>query len=133
MAKNLLWIKDHFNRNINMLYTLWNHCFSYVAWWVVNQATDDSITCLITTWYINIFDISLMQMPLNAVEFMWLYGIPTGYLVHKCISVMKWGKIMITIAYTYRIEGNFGGGKHWRIWRMTINSPKFNPPIFILD
>ena len=31
----------------------------------------------------------------------------------------------------YRIEGNFGGGKHWRIWRMTINSPKFNPPIFI--
>ena len=43
---------------------------------------------------------------------------------------------ILTIVKTlslYRIEGNFGGGKHWRIWRMTINSPKFNPPIFILD
>ena len=23
----------------------------------------------------------------------------------------------------YRMEGNFGGWQHWRIWRMTINSP----------
>ena len=32
----------------------------------------------------------------------------------------------------YRIEGNIGGGKLWRIWRTTINSPKFNSPIFVL-
>ena len=28
----------------------------------------------------------------------------------------------------YRIEGNIGGEKHWR---MTINLPKFDSPIFI--
>ena len=33
-------------------------------------------------------------------------------------------------AFTYRIEGNIGGGKLWRIWQMTINSPKFQSPIF---
>ena len=32
----------------------------------------------------------------------------------------------------YRIEGNIGGGKLWRIWRVTINLPKFDSPIFIL-
>ena len=32
----------------------------------------------------------------------------------------------------YRIEGNIGGGKLWRIWRVTINSSKFDSPIFIL-
>ena len=31
------------------------------------------------------------------------------------------------------MEGNFGGGKYWRIWWMTINLPKSNLPIFILD
>ena len=29
------------------------------------------------------------------------------------------------------MEGNFGGGKHWRIWRMTINSPNFHQPNFL--
>ena len=24
----------------------------------------------------------------------------------------------------HHIEGNFGGGKHWQIWQMTINFPK---------
>ena len=23
------------------------------------------------------------------------------------------------------MEGNFGGGKRWRIWRMTVDSPNF--------
>ena len=31
----------------------------------------------------------------------------------------------------YCIEGNIGGEKLCQIWRMTINSPKFNSPIFI--
>ena len=35
--------------------------------------------------------------------------------------------------HVYRIEGNIGGGKLWRIWRMTISSPKFNPPTFSLE
>ena len=30
----------------------------------------------------------------------------------------------------YRMEGNFGEGKRSRIWRKTINSPKFLPPTF---
>ena len=30
----------------------------------------------------------------------------------------------------YRMEGTFGGGK---LWRMTMNLPKFDPPTFILD
>ena len=25
----------------------------------------------------------------------------------------------------YRIAQNFGGGKHWRIWRMMVQSPNF--------
>ena len=29
---------------------------------------------------------------------------------------------------TVCIEGNFGGGKHWQIRQMTINSPKFLQP-----
>ena len=28
----------------------------------------------------------------------------------------------------YRMEGNSGGGKRWRIWRRTVNSPKFLLP-----
>ena len=31
---------------------------------------------------------------------------------------------------TYRIAQNFGGRKHWRIWRLGANSPKFYPPKF---
>ena len=28
----------------------------------------------------------------------------------------------------YRIAQNAGGGKHWRIWRLSIDSPKFSHP-----
>ena len=28
----------------------------------------------------------------------------------------------------YRIAQNVGGGKHWRIWRLSIDSPKFSHP-----
>ena len=31
----------------------------------------------------------------------------------------------------YRMEGNFGGGKRWRIWRMTVDSPNLSQPNFI--
>ena len=31
------------------------------------------------------------------------------------------------------MEGNFGRGKCWRIWRMTINSPNFPQPNFMLQ
>ena len=31
----------------------------------------------------------------------------------------------------YRMEGNFGGGKRWRIWRMTVDSPNLFQPNFI--
>ena len=34
---------------------------------------------------------------------------------------------------SYRMEGNFGGWKHWRIWRMTINSPKFLQPKYFVQ
>ena len=30
----------------------------------------------------------------------------------------------------YRIAQNFGSRKHWRIWRLGANSPKFYPPKF---
>ena len=29
------------------------------------------------------------------------------------------------------MEGNFGGGKRWRIWRMTVDSPNLSQPNFI--
>ena len=29
------------------------------------------------------------------------------------------------------MEGNFGGGKHWRIWQMTVDSPNLFQPNFI--
>ena len=31
----------------------------------------------------------------------------------------------------YRIERMFGGGKLWRIWRITSNSPNFTPQILM--
>ena len=43
-------------------------------------------------------------------------------------------QIKITVkctAYTvlyYCMEGNFGGGKHWRIWRMTVDLPNLSQP-----
>ena len=33
----------------------------------------------------------------------------------------------------YRMEGNFGGGKRWRIWRMTVDSPNLSQTNFIID
>ena len=30
---------------------------------------------------------------------------------------------------SYRIAQNFGGKKHWRIWRMKLHPPMFFPPI----
>ena len=37
-----------------------------------------------------------------------------------------------TITITaYRIAQNVGGGKHWRIWRLSIDSPKFSHPNII--
>ena len=53
-------------------------------------------------------------------------------ITHSCNYI-----IVIYLAFNhksvtiYRTEGNFGGRKLWRIWRMTINSPKF-PPTKIL-
>ena len=32
----------------------------------------------------------------------------------------------------YRMEGNFGGCKLWRIWRKIVQPPIFKPPIFFL-
>ena len=29
------------------------------------------------------------------------------------------------------MEGNFGGGKHWRIWQMTMDLPNLFQPNFI--
>ena len=29
------------------------------------------------------------------------------------------------------MEGNFGGGKRWRIWQMTVDSPNLSQPNFI--
>ena len=31
----------------------------------------------------------------------------------------------------YRMQGNFGSGKRWRIWRMTVDSPNLFQPNFI--
>ena len=36
----------------------------------------------------------------------------------------------IYVTTKYRIAQNFGGRKHWRIWRLGANSPKFFPPKF---
>ena len=47
-----------------------------------------------------------------------------------CLSKLDTHATFVQCPFFYRMEGNFGGGKRWRIWRMTINSPKFLPPIF---
>ena len=39
-------------------------------------------------------------------------------------------QFLIAKSKNYRMEGNFGRGKRWRIWQMIINSPKFLPPTF---
>ena len=36
-----------------------------------------------------------------------------------------------TMQYTYRTEGNFGGGKRWQILRMTVDSLNLFQPNFI--
>ena len=33
--------------------------------------------------------------------------------------------------FCYRIAQNVGGGKHWRIWRLSVNSPNFSHPNII--
>ena len=34
---------------------------------------------------------------------------------------------------TYRMEGNFGAVKIWRIWRLTMNSPNFSHPNILVE
>ena len=36
---------------------------------------------------------------------------------------------IISTSLIYRTEGNFGGGKSWRIWQMTMNSPNLTSQI----
>ena len=33
-----------------------------------------------------------------------------------------------SLEYIYRMAQNVGGGKHWRIWRLSIDSLKFSHP-----
>ena len=41
----------------------------------------------------------------------------------------KWSITVIPVVYC--MEGNFGGGKHWQIWRMTMDLPNLFQPNFI--
>ena len=51
---------------------------------------------------------------------------------HLARSLINMQKVGITrTKMIYCTWENFGGGKFWRIWRTTSNSPKFSPPIFI--
>ena len=38
---------------------------------------------------------------------------------------------VLTCKLVYRIVQNVGGGKHWRIWRLSIDSPKFSHPSIV--
>ena len=46
-----------------------------------------------------------------------------NYLMKKQCALLKPSTII-----RYRIAQNVGGGKHWQIWRLSINSPKFSHP-----
>ena len=46
-----------------------------------------------------------------------------------CIWIVNF--IRISRYFGYRIAQNVGGGKHWRIWRLSIDSPKFSHPNII--
>ena len=50
-----------------------------------------------------------------------------------CMNVCSIIIITLTCLYVLCMEGNFGGWKHWRIWRMTINSPKFLQPKYFVQ
>ena len=46
---------------------------------------------------------------------------------HKCTLTCTQNKL----DYMYCMEGNFGGGKCWQIWRMTVDSSNLFQPNFI--
>ena len=58
--------------------------------------------------------------------------IPTPFIIFKFFIIVCLLFVYVFNHIIYRIEGNIGGGKCWRIWRMTINSPKFPQPTFML-
>ena len=46
-------------------------------------------------------------------------------------SWLRMSKHLVSIIFLcvgYRIAQNVGGGKHWRIWQLSIDSPKFSHP-----
>ena len=65
----------------------------------------------------------------NMHEFPDSYGY-NNYFIEKTVLIIRDAK-QKGVGPKYCIEGNFG--RDWRIWQMTINLPKVNPSIFILD
>ena len=106
-----------------------------------------AVQCLPYTWYPLTHHPQIGALLLEQIKMMYFNTAKIAFCNIKChcnfISTYKpsichsrlkadgTNSTLLDHSLLYRIEGNFGGGKHWRIWRMTINSPKFNPPIFI--
>ena len=63
----------------------------------------------------------------SIVDIIWTTGNMQVRRVNNVIATSNFNSSSV-----YRIEGNFGGGKHWRIWQMAINFPKFPQPNFML-
>ena len=62
----------------------------------------------------------------GAIELQIVYSVTTLYsIVYLCSKCVP----SYILCYNYRIAGNFGGGKFWRIY---FNPPKFSLPNFYI-
>ena len=63
------------------------------------------------------------------VLFYWpLYFLLATMNVLKKLHLWYYKIFLSSNIIIYRIAQNVGGGKHWRIWRLSIDSPKFSHP-----
>ena len=65
-------------------------------------------------------------------------SVPHKSHFYSCTCMAAWMHVAIKLAsymyllLKYRIAGKFGGGKVWRIWRITRRSPNLNHPNFLI-
>ena len=86
--------------------------------------------------YITIVNISIQPKCVSILYHCLMYHNMTIYYpVKPCIK--EFCTVIYLISLTtglisrYRIAQNVGGGKHWQIWRLTIDSPKFSHPSIV--
>ena len=62
-----------------------------------------------------------------------LVYMPVFTHIRRCLFNSRASLSKPDVYVKYCMEGNFDGGKPWRIWRMIMDSPNLNQPNFMLQ